>query len=158
MKKTTLFLILLAFTCHRVSAQSVTPAEIDYIQSIYGMEKKAVVSEFIKLEDTKKDAFWTVYDEYEIKRKAQAKLQIGLLQKYVTEYLELDDVKTAELMKASLKQRKATEKLLTQYYNKMRKVVGAKTASQFIQLESYFLNLKRVQLMETIPFIGELDD
>ena len=43
--------------------------EVDFLQSIIGGEKKAVVAEFIKVEGASKDAFWELYDAYETERK-----------------------------------------------------------------------------------------
>ena len=40
--------------------------DVDIIQSVLGKEKKALVTEFLKLEaGPKTDAFWKLYDEYE---------------------------------------------------------------------------------------------
>ena len=47
--------------------------EVDLVQSIFGMEKKAMVAEFIKLEGAQKDAFWAAYDQYETERKELGK-------------------------------------------------------------------------------------
>ena len=63
MKKTLLFF---AFICAFVFVKAQTNAEeIDLVQSVFGMEKKAIISEFIKVNDAQKDAFWKLYDEYE---------------------------------------------------------------------------------------------
>ena len=132
--------------------------EIELLQTIYGMEKKAVVAGFIKIDEAKKEAFWALYDSYEAERKSQGKAYIKILQRYVEKYDNLNDENAATLMKDNLKHRKQTEKLLAKYYKQFTKLVGAKQAAQFFQLESYFLNINRVQLMETIPFIGELDE
>jgi len=43
------------------------------MQSIFGMEKKAIVDAFVKVEDAQKDAFWKIYDEYETARKELGK-------------------------------------------------------------------------------------
>ena len=47
--------------------------DVDFVQSIYGKEKKTIMAEFITLEGAQKDAFWTLYDEYEMKRKELGK-------------------------------------------------------------------------------------
>ena len=43
------------------------------------------------------------------------------------------------------------------YYGKIKKGAGVKSASQFYELEGYFLSLVRCTILENIPFIGELD-
>ena len=55
------------------------------------------------------------------------------------------------------KQKKSLDKLIFKYYKKMKKTAGTKPAAQFYQLEYYFLNAIRMDLLDNIPFIGELD-
>ncbi|MDZ7635194.1 MAG: hypothetical protein U5L72_12515 [Bacteroidales bacterium] len=64
MKKVTLFLLAI-FTFAFADAQS-NKEEIDLMQSIFGMEKKAMVSDFLSVEPAQADAFWALYDEYEL--------------------------------------------------------------------------------------------
>ena len=66
-------------------AQS-TVEEIDYIQSIYGMEKKVIVAEFVQPENVDPAPFWEVYDEYEIERKNLGKERIALLEEFGEKY------------------------------------------------------------------------
>jgi hypothetical protein len=60
--------------------------DVDVIQSLYGKEKKAILAGFVVLEGAQKDAFWTLYDEYETKRKELGKQRIALLEKYAANY------------------------------------------------------------------------
>lgn len=52
--KLTLALLIIPAT---ITAQS-TKEEIDYIKSIFGMEKKAIVADFIQLDGATENAFW----------------------------------------------------------------------------------------------------
>ncbi|RLD70575.1 MAG: hypothetical protein DRI98_07530, partial [Bacteroidetes bacterium] len=89
---TAIFLLAIATTF----AQS-NKEEIELYQSIFGMEKKAIVSEFISLEGEAATEFWSLYDDYEVERKANGQKRIEVLDKYTKSYLELDDVTTDEL-------------------------------------------------------------
>ena len=140
-----------------MSAQS-NKEEVDYIQSIFGMEKKAIVADFIELDGAAKDAFWTIYDQYEVERKELGKRRISLLNEYAKSYDNLDDEKITALAKSSNKQGSLDEALRYKYFNKLKKEVGAKQAAQFYQIEGYFLSAVRMSILESIPFIGELDD
>jgi hypothetical protein len=68
MKKITLFLAAL-FAFAFVNAQS-NKEEVDLMQAAFGMEKKAMMEEFVQVDPAQKDAFWKLYDEYETSRKA----------------------------------------------------------------------------------------
>ena len=139
-----------------VFAQS-NKEEIDLVQSVFGMEKKAIVAEFIKLEGAPKDAFWVAYDEYEGKRKALGQKRIALLEKYANSYTALDDTNTDEIIKEIITLQQQTDKLISDYYKKIKKVSGVKAAAQFYQIEGYILSKIRSAVMESIPIIGELD-
>ena len=157
MKKAILLANLLIVMVAAVFAQS-NKEEVEFYQSIFGMEKKAAVSSFIKLEGEQATAFWALYDEYETARKANGQKRINLLSKYVEGYLELDDVKIDELVAESIKINNEQSKLVQKYYKSMKKVAGSKASAQFLQLENYFQSMIRITLMEGIPFLGELDD
>lgn len=131
--------------------------DVDFIQSIYGKEKKAIVAEFIKLEGAQNDAFWKLYDEYETKRKELSKRRIALLERYANSYMTLDDATTDSIMKEMISLGSATDKLTSTYYGKMKKAAGVKAAAQFVQIESYLTSVIRASILENIPFIGELD-
>ena len=130
--------------------------EIDFYQSIFGMEKKQAVAEFLQLEEN--DPFWDMYDEYEKERKELGKKRIEILNNYAANYLTLTDEKTNELINQSISQRKKIDKLIVTYYKKVKKGNGAKVAAQFYQLENYILVAIRMTIMEKVPFIGEFDE
>ena len=52
--------------------------EVDFIQAAFGMEKKTIVANFVHPAELQKDAFWKLYDEYEIARKENAKKRIAV--------------------------------------------------------------------------------
>jgi len=155
MKKSLSIVVLVMFHCF-VFAQS-NKEEIDLFQSVFGMEKKALVAEFIKLEGAPKDAFWTAYDSYEVERKALGQKRIALLNKYAANYATLDDAGTDEIVKEMVALQTQTDKLIVDYYKKIKKDSGVKAAAQFYQIEGYLLSKIRATIMENIPLIGELD-
>jgi hypothetical protein len=156
MKKSLTVLIAIALSAMTTYSQTIKE-EVDYYQSIYGMGKKALVSNFIEVEGTAADALWTFYDEYETARKELGQTRIELLAYYADSYLELNDEKTDEIIKAIVSQKKSMDKLIVKYYKKMKKAAGTKPAAQFYQLENYFLASIRMEILDNIPFIGELD-
>jgi Spy/CpxP family protein refolding chaperone len=151
-------LFLLAAICFSTVAFAQSNKEdVDFIQSIYGKEKKTIIADFIKLEGAQKDAFWKLYDEYETKRKELGKKRIALLEKYASAYSTIDDAKASEITKETIKLGAETDKLIATYHKKMEKASGAKAAAQFYQIEAYFLSVIRASILESIPFIGELN-
>ena len=155
MKKTLLTTLMVALAFFAFSQSN--KEEVDLVQSVFGMEKKAMAAEFIKLEGAPKDAFWLAYDEYETKRKELGKKRIGLLEKYVNGYSSMDDAGMDQITKEIISLQGETDKLIVTYYNKIKKGSGVKAAAQFYQFENYILSKIRAEILENIPLIGEFD-
>ena len=157
MKKVNLLLSGLLISATMLYAQS-NKEEVEMVQSIFGMEKKAAVSEFINLEGEAATNFWQLYDEYETARKSNGQKRLNLLNKYADEYENLNDEKTNEIISEMISLGNGYNKLMQQYYKKINKACGSKAAGQFYQLEAYFQSAIRLMVLEEIPFIGEFDN
>jgi hypothetical protein len=131
--------------------------DIDLVQSVFGMEKKAMAAQFIKLEGAQSDAFWAAYDEYEVERKELGRQRLAQLSRYADSYLTLDDPTTDKIITDMDKLQNASNKLVAKYYKKMKKAAGVKAAAQFYQFEHYILSKIRGEVMEQIPLIGEFE-
>jgi hypothetical protein len=136
-----------------VNAQSMSE-EVDMIQSIYGMEKKALIAEF--LGDSVNSEFWSIYDEYETERKSLGKDRLNLITDYVTNYSSIDGEVADGMVKRSEQLNSKLTGLISKYTKKIRKVTDSKVAAQFYQIENYLLGVTRLQIMNNIPFLGEL--
>jgi membrane-associated HD superfamily phosphohydrolase len=157
-KMKSLFLILISVTMTVFANAQSNKEDIDLVQAIYGKEKKTLVAEFISITDeTKKAAFWKLYDEYELKRKAFGQKRIELLEKYANAYSTLDDKTTDALIKENIALQKNVDGLIVTYYEKIKSAAGSKPAASFFQLEGYLLSATRMTILDNIPFIGELE-
>ena len=127
--------------------------EIDLVQAAFGMDKKAIVADFVQLSDSQKDAFWTIYDEYETKRKEYGRERIDLLKQYAEQYMtmtsEQADTWTKKVMELQVK----TDKLIATYYEKIKGVSDGVVATQFYQIENYILAMIRMQILQEVPFL-----
>jgi len=137
-----------------VNAQS-DKDEVEYIQAVIGMQKKVAFAEFTQLDNN--DPLWELYDMYEIQRMELGRTRLDLLEKYANNYVDIGDVVTDDLIKRMQTQKKSLDKLIDQYYKKIKKASGSKVAAQFYQFENYILSAIRLEVLESIPFIGELE-
>ena len=151
MKK--LGLILLGMILYTFGNAQSDAEEIQLMQSLFGMEKKALVAEFIQLDIATHDAFWTLYDQYEVERKALGKGRIGLIKQYAEQYATMTDEQAAEFMSQMISQRKQTDKLMDTYYKKISKATSPIVAMQFFQVEAYILAAIRSYILEEVPFV-----
>lgn len=156
MKKTILLSVFL-FGAIILKAQP-TVDEINLLQSAYGMEKRAIVEQFMKLNEAEAPGFWKIYEEYELSRKEYGKKRVSNIVDYAKNYDQLTDDKAAELIKSSLANQASFTKLLQSTYGKMSKAMGPKRAAQFLQLENYLETVVRLKIADEIPMIGELED
>jgi hypothetical protein len=154
MKKITLLLAVMAISI--LSYSQSNKEEVDLMQAAFGMEKKAVVANFVHPTDLQKEAFWQLYDEYEVARKENGKKRIELLNQYAMQYNTMTDEQADLWMKDVLKLSAATDKLIVTYYNKIKKVTSPIVATQFYQIEGYIITSIRMEILEGVPFLGEV--
>jgi hypothetical protein len=153
MKK--IILILAAFAAITVSYAQTSPEEVDLIQAAFGMEKRALVSDYITLDGPQKDAFWALYDEYEIARKELGKVRIDLWTLYAQNYSTFTPEEAEAWVQDVMKLQTTTDKLIRTYYGKIRKSVSPVAAVQFFQLENYIITAVRMELQDNMPFFKE---
>jgi len=152
MKKIILLAICAVFAL-LTKAQTNTE-ELRYLQSMFGMEKKQLVAERMKLSDAESAKFWSLYEEYELFRSEIADKRAANIQEYVKNYTNITPAKADELLKNTFEINDETAKLWQKTYKSMSKELSPKTAGQFIYLEMYFESIGRQKLAETIPHIG----
>ena len=154
MKKVVFIIALVAFSSSLMAQSS--QEEVDMLQSVFGMEKKAIVAEFVTVEGAQADAFWTLYDEYEVKRKELGQRRVALLESYAKTYGSMHDASTEVMLKEMMALQSSSDKLISTYAKKIKSKVNVKAAAQFFQIEGYVLSKIRVKILENIPVIGSM--
>jgi hypothetical protein len=149
-----IFIIAALFTTSLLCAQS-NKEEVDLMQAALGMEKKAVVADFVKPSESQKDAFWKLYDEYETKRKDLGKQRIELLQQYADQYNNMTSEQADVWTKKVIELQKKTDDLIVTYYNKVKTISNGIVATQFYQIEGYILTAIRMQILHNVPFLDK---
>ena len=129
--------------------------EIDFYQAIYGMEKKAIVEEFVQPANANRVPFWEVYEDYEIERKAIGKERYELLVELDDKFENLSNEEADEWMKKVISLSKKQDKLIDTYYKKIKKVTSPIVAMRFFMLESYLITVIRYEILDAIPFPEE---
>jgi hypothetical protein len=127
--------------------------ETALMQAAFGMDKQAVVAEFVKPSPAETDAFWKIYDEYEVKRKELGKQRIELLSQYADKYLTMNGVEADEWTKKVIALQKKTDDLIATYYSKVVKASDGVVGTQFYQIENFILTALRAEILQSIPFL-----
>jgi hypothetical protein len=146
-----LLLSTLCITCLSFSNIAQTNQdEIQLMQSLYGMEKRDIVAEYVELNDSQEKDFWLLYDEYEVKRQEIGKERFRLLTSYVNDYGEVKPENADSFMKQVIPLRIKSDKLVDNYFKKIKASTDPIVAMQFYQIENYLSDAIRMELLEEI--------
>jgi hypothetical protein len=140
-----------------IASAQVSKDETQMIQGIWGMEKRAMLNEFMQFTPDEVTKFGPIYDAYMEEHKKLGAERINIISEYINTYGTADDMKIDNLMTRLLKNNEGLDKLQMKYYAKAKKALGAKRAAQFVQFEIYVQTTIKAQIQSNIPFIGELD-
>ena len=105
--------------------------EVELIQQLFGMEKQAIITDFVTPSEDQKDAFWKNYHDYEMQRKELGKQRIELLIQYANEYLNMTVEQADEWTKKTIDLQKKTDALIVTYHGKIKKETDGIIAIQF---------------------------
>lgn len=134
-------------------AYSQSEDEVDFIQELFGMEKKQVVADFVQPSEAENETFWKIYDEYESKRRELGKQRLELLKLYADEYLTMTSEQADEWTTGVIDLQKKTDALIDTYYGLIKKDTDALLATQFFQIENYILTYIRMHVLQDVPFV-----
>ena len=142
--------LVLAFVVTTTGISQTFQDEVKLMQSIYGMDKKEIVAEFIELNSGQEEVFWKLYDEYEVKRKELGEKRFEIIWNYVNDYGEIKPEDAEMMMNESIPLRKRSDELVDTYYTKIKNKTDPVVAVQFYQIENYLSDLIRIKLLEEV--------
>ena len=128
----------------------------DYLEltrDVLKVEKKAAVTEAMKLSEAESQPFWNLYNEYQSALYLIQNKRIAIIKDYSDNFTSLSDEKADELWIGSLKYEQELLKLKKRYYAKFKKVVSPGKAARLMQLENKIEALIDVQLALELPLI-----
>ncbi len=137
-------------------SQAVSNDELDAIVTLLGVQKRDLVKELVNITSKDSANFWKVYATFEQDQKKLRKERIQSVEKFIKAYDKMDDKTADELAKSFFETRVAQEKLLQQYYDKVKAATSASLAIQFYQAETYYLTLARANIMQQLPTYGQV--
>ena len=147
MKRLSLVIFLALLISPYLQAQSEEDS-LRYAESIWSMEKKALILDEMHLTEAEKAAFWPVYESYSN--------AIQYLDMEYIRLLNMDDEKLSEKKSASLTENLLMNELLLaktrkQYFRKFRKALSGSQATRFMQLDNNFRTMIRIQMQKEPP-------
>lgn len=134
----------------------ISQGDITIAQQIYGIEKAALVQEYMAFTPHQDSVFWPIYENYERERQEICKQRISLVEEYLNNIEDITADKATELVSKSTKLEISFKKLQKKYNKQISKKIGSVKASQFYQFENYLNNVINITIQENIPFVGSL--
>ncbi|HET9487103.1 MAG TPA: hypothetical protein VFO54_06700 [Chryseosolibacter sp.] len=148
MKRLMALLISALFVSPHLFAQEVDDS-LRFAESVWSMEKKAVILEEMDLTEAEKSAFWPVYDSYSNAIQYLDMEYIRLIN-YTPEH-ELSDRKASSLTENILLNEILLAKTRKQYYKKFSKALSPAQAGKFMQLDSDIRTMIRLKMQKNAP-------
>lgn len=125
------------------------------MQSVFSTEKKAIIMQNMNLTEEEADAFWPLFDAYEMERQVIGKRRMALLNSYGEKFQNLTDEDALAMSKEMNTIKKNELKLQNKYFKKISKATSPKIALRFSQVDSYIHTAIKLSILDAIPFVGD---
>ncbi len=138
----------LVFIMNGVYAQQHT--EIELVRDAFKLEKKAVISDYLKLSNEDAAKFWPIYNQYEAERTVIGNRKIKLITDYVNDK-QKGNVKDADgMVKESAEIQRKETNLREKYYTAVKTGVSLDVALNFYQIEDQIATAVKMKLWEEL--------
>jgi hypothetical protein len=136
-------------------AQDKPANNLEIIHEKLKADKKLIVTKYMELTDSEAKKFWPVYEEYQKDLQKLNERLASLLQSYAAEYRSnsLSDEKAKKLLDEWLALDKDEAGHRKTYAGKVLKVLPAKKAARYLQIENEFRVLLKYDLAATVPLV-----
>ena len=116
--------------------------------------RRDVVEQAMGLTMEQKDAFWTIYNQYEKERTVLSQQALQMVENYVTNFTTMPKEDMVKMMTASSVNQKKIVDVRTKYASEMAKKLGPEVGVRFYQIDDYLTTAARLDVLDDIPFIG----
>jgi len=113
--------------------------------------KKLVVAENMDLSDSEKQAFWTVYEDYQKDLGKLYERTASLIEEFAVNFENLSDDKASEFLDTYLKIEADEVKLKKDYVSKFKKVLPPQKVVRYYQVENKIDAIINFDLVDKIP-------
>jgi len=136
-------------------AQDKPTNNLEVIHEKLKADKKLIVTKYMELTESEAKQFWPVYEEYQKDLQKLNERLGSLLQSYAAEYRSnsLSDEKAKKLLDEWLALDKDEANHRKSYAGKVLKVLPAKKAARYLQIENEFRVLLKYDLAATVPLV-----
>jgi len=136
-----------------ISAQE-TPALDSVMEANYRAEKKALITEALKLTEEEGKEFWPLYNEYNEKMQVENKKILELINSNAEKLDKLTDDEAEDIWKEKIDHDYDMIKLEKKYFKKILRVLPAGKAVRYFQAENKIKSLMNAQMAVEVPLVN----
>ena len=149
--------LALAVAVTPAQAQKATPpsvdAAIEQLRKDARAEKTDIITGTMEFSADEAAKFWPLYKKYEAQRQAIGDEKVAVIKDFAANYAAMPDDKARELLNRLLAVEDKTIAAKRQFVQELQKVLSAKTAARYYQVDNRIDLLMNVELASEIPII-----
>ncbi|MFM1942578.1 MAG: hypothetical protein RI897_1560 [Verrucomicrobiota bacterium] len=126
---------------------------LELVRSDIQTEKATIIAQNIQFTDDEAFEFWPLHREYALELNKLLDQRLNLIRKHVTSFDSLSDRQAEQLAKDVFDLESKRLKLKRTWFKKFAKVIPAKKAAQFFQLESQLNAALDLRVAAALPLI-----
>ena len=137
----------------QVKAKPLSDADVQLIRQDVQAQKDNIIKDTMAFTESEAAAFWPVYREYAAEQHAIGTKRLSLILDYANNIDKMDDSKADELSQRMFTIEDNMQDLRKRYYPRFEKVLGARRAAKFYQVDNRLSLIVNFQLSSEIPLI-----
>jgi hypothetical protein len=126
---------------------------VDMMRSDLRAERAALIQEEMEFTQQEADAFWPIFKKYENEIRKINDQRIENIGKYAENYFSMTDGLAEQLAKKSLELDIKEAYVRKKYFREFNRVLPAKRAVKFYQIDTLIGLLVRAQVASELPFM-----
>lgn len=150
MKKLLLISFLLSFASVFAQSQDID-SYIELLKSDLKTDKKAIITEVMKFDETQSAVFWPIYNEFEYELDKLSGQRIANIKDFAANYDVLSDEKANQLIETAFDFQDNRLDLNKKYYKKFAEALGPIAAAKYMQLEYEIQLLIDISINSNLP-------
>ena len=133
-------------------AQSVAD-EVELVRSIVQTERKVIVAQNMKFSEAGSEAFWPVYNEYEVATRKVGDRRVKVLTELGRDFEALTNEQAEGLLKQFFQFQRERVKVRESYMKKFAKVLGGKQLTRFYQIDNKIDTMIDFDIARGVPLV-----
>ncbi len=136
-----------------VKAKPLTDNDIKLLRQDLQITKNDVISQAMQFTTSEAASFWPLYREYAGEQAAIADKRLRLITDYAQTLDKMEDSTANSLTERLFQIEDDTQAVRKKYFPQFKKVLGAKRAAKFYQIDNRLTMMTNLQLAGEIPLI-----